>query len=86
MKGLFGAAAQSRAFCAARQTVWLGTHTPEALESLAAHRVVDLAHPPAVIPLGEIVFKTATGKYVCFVYGSAYDPTEHDGVRGRLGA
>ena len=69
-----------RAFCAARPTVWLGTHTPEALESLAAHRVVDLAHPPAVIPPGEIVFKTATGKYVCSVCGYVYDPAEHDGV------
>ena len=69
-----------RAFCAARPTVYLGTHTPEALESLAAHRVVDLANPPAVIPPGEIVFKTATGKYVCSVCGYVYDPAEHDGV------
>ena len=69
-----------RAFCAARPTVYLGTHTPEALKSLAAHRVVDLANPPAVIPSGEIVFKTATGKYVCSVCGYVYDPAEHDGV------
>ena len=69
-----------RAFCAARPTVYLGTHPPEALESLAAHRVVDLANPPAVIPPGEIVFKTATGKYVCSVCGYVYDPAEHDGV------
>ena len=69
-----------RAFCAARPTVYLGTHTPEALESLAAHRVVDLANPPAVIPPGEIVFKTATGKYVCSVCGYVYDPAEHGGV------
>ena len=69
-----------RAFCAARPTVWLGTHTPEALESLEAKRVVDLANPPAVIPPGEIVFKTPTGKYVCSVCGYVYDPSEHDGV------
>ncbi len=69
-----------RAFCAARPTIWLGTHTPEALESLAAHRVVDLANPPAVIPPGEIVFKTASGKYVCSICGYVYDPAEHDGV------
>ena len=69
-----------RAFCAARPTVYLGTHTPEALESLEAKRVVDLANPPAVIPPGEIVFKTATGKYVCSVCGYVYDPAEHDGV------
>ncbi len=69
-----------RAFCAARPTVWLGTHTPEALESLEAKRVVDLANPPAVIPPGEIVFKTPTGKYVCSVCGYVYDPAENDGV------
>ncbi len=69
-----------RAFCAARPTVWLGTHTPEALENLEARRVVDLANPPAVIPPGEIVFKTPTGKYVCSVCGYVYDPAEHDGV------
>ena len=69
-----------RAFCTARPTVWLGTHTPEALESLEQHRVVDLANPPAVIPPGEIVFKTPTGKYICSVCGYVYDPAEHDGV------
>ena len=69
-----------RAFCAARPTVWLGTHTPEALENLEARRVVDLANPPEVIPPGEIVFKTPTGKYVCSVCGYVYDPAEHDGV------
>jgi glyoxylase-like metal-dependent hydrolase (beta-lactamase superfamily II) len=69
-----------RAFCAARPTVWLGTHTPEALENLEARRVVDLANPPAVIPPGEIVFKTATGKYVCSVCGYVYDPAEHAGL------
>ena len=33
-----------------------------------------------MIPPGEIVFKTATGKYVCSVCGYVYDPAEHDGV------
>ena len=69
-----------RAFCRARPTVYLGTHTPEALESLAEKRVVDLDNPPAVIPVGEIVFKTPTGKYICSVCGYVYDPAEHDGV------
>ena len=69
-----------RAFCAARPTVYLGTHTPEALESHAAHRIVDLANPPAIIPPGEIVYKTATGKYVCSVCGYVYDPAENGGV------
>lgn len=70
-----------RAFCRARPTVYLGTHTPEALESLEGKRIVDLENPPAVIPPGEIVFKTPTGKYVCSVCGYVYDPAEHDGVR-----
>ena len=69
-----------RAFCRARPTVYLGTHTPEALESHAQKRVVDLDNPPAVIPVGEIVFKTPTGKYICSVCGYVYDPAEHDGV------
>ena len=69
-----------RAFCSARPTVYLGTHTPEALESLAQKRIVDLSNPPEVIPPGEIVFKTPTGKYICSVCGYVYDPAEHDGV------
>lgn len=69
-----------RAFCAARATIWLGTHTPEALESFTQHRVVDLANPPAVIPPGEIVFKTPTGKYICSVCGYVYNPAENGGV------
>jgi rubredoxin len=71
-----------RAFCRARPTVYLGTHTPEALESLAAKRVVDLDNPPEVIPPGEIVFKTPTGKYVCSVCGFVYDPAVGDESRG----
>ena len=69
-----------RAFCSARPTVYLGTHTPEAVESLAKKRVVDLSNPPEVIPPGEIIFKTPTGKYICSVCGYVYDPAEHDGV------
>ena len=71
-----------RAFCRARPTVWLGTHTPEALENLAAKRVVDLDNPPAVIPPGDIVFKTPTGKYVCSVCGHVYDPALGDPSQG----
>ena len=54
--------------------------TSEALESHAQKRVVDLDNPPAIIPPGEIVFKTPTGKYICSVCGYVYDPAEHDGV------
>ncbi len=69
-----------RAFVAANPTVYLSTHTPQGPENLAAKRVVDLANPPETIPVGEITFKTRTGKYVCSVCGYVYDPAEHDGV------
>jgi rubredoxin len=42
--------------------------------------VVDLSNPPETIPVGELTFKTRTGKYVCSVCGYVYDPAEHDGV------
>ena len=69
-----------RAFIEANPTVYLSTHTPLGPENLAAKRVVDLANPPETIPVGEITFKTRTGKYVCSVCGYVYDPAEHDGV------
>lgn len=69
-----------RAFIAANPTVYLSTHTPLGPENLAAKRVVDLNNPPETIPVGEITFKTRTGKYVCSVCGYVYDPAEHDGV------
>lgn len=69
-----------RAFVAVNPTVYLSTHTPQGPENLAAKRVVDLANPPETIPVGEITFKTRTGKYVCSVCGYVYDPAEHDGV------
>ena len=69
-----------RAFIQANPTVYLSTHTPQGPENLAAKRVVDLANPPETIPVGELTFKTRTGKYVCSVCGYVYDPTEHDGV------
>ncbi len=69
-----------RAFVASNPTVYLSTHTPQGPENLAAKRVVDLANPPETIPVGEITFKTRTGKYVCSVCGYVYGPAEHDGV------
>ncbi len=71
-----------REFVRDNPTVYLSTHTPVALENLAAKRVVDLANPPATIPPGEIVFKTASGKYVCSVCGYVYDPAVGDPTQG----
>ena len=30
--------------------------------------------PPETIPVGEVAFKTLTGKYVCSICGYVYDP------------
>ena len=69
-----------REFVAHHPTVYCGTHTPQGYENLEGKKVVDLSDPPETIPAGEIVFKTASGKYVCSVCGYVYDPAEHDGV------
>lgn len=69
-----------REFVAKHPTVYMGTHTPSGYENLEAKRVVDLNNPPETLPVGEIVFKTKTGKYVCSVRGFVYDPAENNGV------
>ena len=69
-----------REFVAHHPTVYCGTHTPQGYENLEGKKVVDLNDPPETIPAGEIIFKTASGKYVCSVCGYVYDPAEHDGV------
>lgn len=71
-----------REFVAKNPTVYLSTHTPQGPENLAAKRVVDLANPPETIPVGEITFKTRTGKYVCSVCGYVYDPEVGDASQG----
>ncbi len=69
-----------REFVAHHPTVYCGTHTPQGYENLEDKKVVDLSDPPETIPAGEIIFKTASGKYVCSVCGYVYDPAEQDGV------
>ena len=69
-----------REFVSHNPTVYLSTHTPLGYENLEAKRIVDLNNPPATLPVGEIIFKTKSGKYVCSVCGYVYDPAEHDGV------
>ena len=71
-----------REFISANPTVYLSTHTPLGVENLEAKRVVDLNNPPEVIPVGEITFKTRTGKYVCSVCGYVYDPEVGDETQG----
>nr|AHF24866.1 putative rubredoxin [uncultured bacterium Contig1491] len=71
-----------REFIGANATVYLSTHTPLGPENLAAKYVVDLENPPETIPVGELTFKTRTGKYVCSVCGYVYDPSVGDESQG----
>lgn len=71
-----------REFISKHPTVYLSTHTPQGYENLEGKKVVDLNNPPATIPVGEIVFKTASGKYVCSVCGYVYDPAVGDPKNG----
>ncbi len=70
-----------REFVKNHPTVYMGTHTPLGYENLEAKRVVDLNNPPKTLPVGDITFKTKSGKYVCSVCGYVYDPAEHDGIQ-----
>ncbi|MBQ6602232.1 MAG: MBL fold metallo-hydrolase [Eubacterium sp.] len=69
-----------REFIGSHPTVYLSTHTPLGYENLEAKAVVDLDNPPKSKPVGDIMIKQASGKYVCSVCGYVYDPAEHDGV------
>ena len=71
-----------REFIRNHPTVYLSTHTPLGYENLESRRVVDLAAPPESIPVGEIVYKTATGKYICGICGYVYDPALGDPEHG----
>ena len=71
-----------REFVEANPTVYLSTHTPLGVENLEAKRVVDLANPPESVPVGDVTFRTRTGKYVCSVCGYVYDPELGDETQG----
>lgn len=71
-----------REFVAKRPTVYLSTHTPLGYENLEGKKIVDLNNPPVSLPVGEITFKTKSGKYVCSICGYVYDPAQGDEVWG----
>lgn len=71
-----------REFISNHPTVYLSTHTPLGYENLESKKVIDLNNPPATIPVGEVVYKTATGKYVCSICGYVYDPEIGDPENG----
>ena len=69
-----------REFIGSHPTVYLSTHTPLGYENLENKAVVDLNDPPESKPVGEILIKQESGKYVCSICGYVYDPAEHDGT------
>ncbi|MCR5085355.1 MAG: NAD(P)H-dependent oxidoreductase [Succinivibrionaceae bacterium] len=71
-----------RDFVRANPTVYLSTHTPLGIENLEALRVVDLEVPVESQPVGDVAFKTASGKYACAVCGYIYDPDQGDASQG----
>lgn len=71
-----------REFIFKNPTVYLSTHSPQGYENLEGKKVMDLNNMPKTIPVGEIVFKTATGKYVCSACGYVYDPAVGDPDNG----
>lgn len=71
-----------REFISKHPTVYLSTHTPQGYENLEGKKVIDLNNMPETIPVGEITFKTASGKYVCSICGYVYDPKLGDPDNG----
>ena len=71
-----------REFIKNHPTVYLSTHTPLGYENLENLKVIDLANPPKTIPVGEITYKTATGKYICGICGYVYDLAIGDVANG----
>ena len=71
-----------REFVTNHPTVYLSTHTPQGYENLENKKVIDLNNPPEIIPVGEVTFKTASGKYVCSICGYVYDPEIGDPDNG----
>lgn len=69
-----------REFIGSHPTVYLSTHTPLGYENLENKAVVDLNDPPESKPVGEILIRQESGKYVCSICGYVYDPAEHDGT------
>ena len=71
-----------RAFVRENPTVYLSTHTPLGVENLENRAVADLDHPPVSIPPTVIAGGEATGKYICSVCGTVYDPAKGDPDHG----
>ena len=69
-----------REFVSKHPTVYMGTHTPQGTENLESKRIIDLNHPIETIPVGDITFKTKTGKYVFSICGYVYDQVLNDNI------
>ncbi|WP_197019351.1 rubredoxin [Selenomonas sp. FC4001] len=72
-----------REFIKNHKTVYLSTHTPLGYENLDNKKVVDLDKMPETIPpamnYGQQKF---TGKYICSICGTVYDPAVGDPEHG----
>ncbi|MCR5757479.1 MAG: rubredoxin [Selenomonas sp.] len=72
-----------RTFITEHQVIYLSTHTPLGYENLDNQKVVDLAHMPKPIPPKmDYGVQQTTGKYVCSVCGTVYDPAVGDPEHG----
>ena len=72
-----------REFIANHKTVYLSTHTPLGYENLDGKKVVDLNNMPAPIPPKmDYTEQKSTGKYVCSICGTVYDPEVGDPEHG----
>lgn len=72
-----------RTFIKEHPTVYISTHTPLGYENLENDSVMDLDNPPETVAIDyEIVYKTASGKYVCSICGYVYDPAVGDPDHG----
>ena len=69
-----------REFIKNNPTIYVSTHTPLGYENIENKKIVDLEKIPEPLPVGEIISKKATGKYVCSICGYVYDPAENNGV------
>ena len=69
-----------REFIRNNPTIYVSTHTPLGYENIENKKIVDLDKMPEPLPVGEIISKKATGKYVCGICGYVYDPAENNGV------
>ena len=72
-----------REFIKNHKTVYLSTHTPLGYENLDNKKIVDLDKmPDSVPPAMDYARQKFTGKYICSICGTVYDPAVGDPEHG----